>query len=464
MTKRTKTIGLTAAATAVIVITLLLCVHWPHKKAEWTVLIYMNAADGLDSNALCTFAQLAAVDSGPNLNIVVELSRSATSYASTIIQCGNGITAPFKNWIGTRRYLVRGGADTDSFLPGQDYQNRDVRDAEELGAFSGWAVRRFPAKHYAFIFWGHGSASPGTNALLSVTKKKKKKKKQPPWQINKEHQEYDSAFWSIYRDPQSHLPKLRLDRASSIFQSTFGDTGIDLIGFDSCLKGMIETAYTLHRQAKIFVASEDAIPSDGWGYRKWLTILKDSPMMSALQLGQTIHRTYVDTHNTEETLTVAQSVIDLSKIPDLAQALDDFVRTTMADPAWMAKVSEARKDLNVYGGMNAIDLMNWLDFYEAQNPSPASHTAELRLKSSLQQAIASNYRNFLSRSSFGSNGLSIYFPKTISDYQKDRDCKAYDPSDSGSVPFARDHAWAIFLRRYWKVDGTPTCEFTTEPI
>ncbi|MFL6386741.1 MAG: clostripain-related cysteine peptidase [Terriglobales bacterium] len=463
MSKHANSVVWTAAAIAVIAAVGLL--FWNHRfprRVEWTVLVYMNAADGLDSKALCTFAQFAEVDSGSDLNIVVELTRSATSYAANTIHCKSGLIAPATNWTGTRRYLIRRSMDTNSFLAGQAYPDRNVTDAGELKAFSQWATRHFPARHYAFIFWGHGSASPNTEAFLDKTKKRGSSRHRQV-NINEGHRHFDSAFWSIYRDPNTHKPLLSMERASSIFESTFGDHGIDLIGFDSCLKGMIETAYAIHHQAKILVVSEDAIPSDGWPYDKWLPILNNSPTMAAKELGELIHKTYVDAYKAGEGFTVAQSVVDLSKIPDVVQALDNLVRVTLADSDSMAKVSSARKDRNAYGGMNAIDLMNWLDAYELSKPSPAIHSAELHLKSSLQQAIVENYGNFVTRSAFGSNGLSIYFPKTLAQYQNDRDCRAYDPNDPGNILFVQEHAWGEFLRKYWNLNGASNCKFASEP-
>src|SRR5581483_10633715 len=45
---------------------------------------------------------------------------------------------------------------------------------------------------------------------------------------------------------------------------------LDILGFDSCVMGMLEVGYQFHDFAKTMIVSEGSIPSAGWTYAKIL--------------------------------------------------------------------------------------------------------------------------------------------------------------------------------------------------
>src|ERR1051326_6127179 len=48
---------------------------------------------------------------------------------------------------------------------------------------------------------------------------------------------------------------------------------IGLLGFDSCVMGMLEVGYQFNHVAKTLIASEGSVPSAGWTYAKLLGCL-----------------------------------------------------------------------------------------------------------------------------------------------------------------------------------------------
>src|SRR4029078_1306807 len=48
---------------------------------------------------------------------------------------------------------------------------------------------------------------------------------------------------------------------------------LDLLGFDSCVMGMLEVGYQFNNVAKTLIASEGSVPSAGWTYAKILGCL-----------------------------------------------------------------------------------------------------------------------------------------------------------------------------------------------
>ncbi len=48
---------------------------------------------------------------------------------------------------------------------------------------------------------------------------------------------------------------------------------LDILGFDSCVMGMLEVGYQFNYVAKTMIASEGSVPSAGWTYAKILGCL-----------------------------------------------------------------------------------------------------------------------------------------------------------------------------------------------
>ena len=48
---------------------------------------------------------------------------------------------------------------------------------------------------------------------------------------------------------------------------------LDILGFDSCVMGMLEVGYQFNLVAKTMIASEGSVPSAGWTYAKILGCL-----------------------------------------------------------------------------------------------------------------------------------------------------------------------------------------------
>ena len=48
---------------------------------------------------------------------------------------------------------------------------------------------------------------------------------------------------------------------------------LDILGFDSCVMGMLEVGYQFYDVAKTMISSEGSVPSAGWTYAKILGCL-----------------------------------------------------------------------------------------------------------------------------------------------------------------------------------------------
>ena len=64
---------------------------------------------------------------------------------------------------------------------------------------------------------------------------------------------------------------------------------MELVGFDACLMGNLETAKAMAPYAHVMVASEELEPGAGWNFTPMLQTLAKSPKMSGIERRRT-HR------------------------------------------------------------------------------------------------------------------------------------------------------------------------------
>ena len=167
----------------------------------------------------------------------------------------------------------------------EDLGEVNMGDPNTLKYFVDYMFNNYQAEHYALILWDHGGGWVG-------------------------------ACW----DDSNNNDHLTLDE----IQQALSGHHIDLIGFDACLMATIETAYELKDYADVLVASEETEPGDGWPYDTILSALTQTPTMTPQELGKTIVEKYIAYYGTSGSQTMA--AIDLTKITDVAQALDQLAK------------------------------------------------------------------------------------------------------------------------------------------
>ena len=170
----------------------------------------------------------------------------------------------------------------------------DMGAPETLAAFLGYGKDNFSADHRVFIFWDHGGGS----------------------------------VFGLCQDERTNntldLNEVR-DAFVSVFDANPENPPFEIIGFDTCLMGTYEMANDLYGLARYMVASEEAEPGNGWEYTGLLTALGNNPAMGGDALGKAICDTYFagcEKTWTEDTATL--SVVDLSKMPALRTAYENF--------------------------------------------------------------------------------------------------------------------------------------------
>ncbi|MBR6012842.1 MAG: clostripain [Selenomonadaceae bacterium] len=184
--------------------------------------------------------------------------------------------------------------DKDGLHELETQPDANMGAAETLAGFLQYGKDNFQADHKVFIFWDHGGGSAFGLCFDERT--------DDSLSLNEVH----DAFASVYNNSPENPP-------------------FEVIGFDTCLMATYELANDLYGFAKYMVASEEVEPGNGWEYTGMLTALAENPAMGGDGLGQSICDTYYQGCEdawTEDSVTL--SVIDLSKIPQLRQAYENF--------------------------------------------------------------------------------------------------------------------------------------------
>ncbi len=215
--------------------------------SNWTVLVYLDGDNSLESWAKMNVEQMEQVGSTSDVKIVAQFDRGSQSTQNSY---GNF----FPSWYGCRRgdHQRPQRPWPGIFFVVRIHGDVDMGSSATLTNFIQWAVTNYPANHYLLDLWDHGDGIGGVC-------------------------EDDSS------DSMLSLSDVRQAIASA-------GTHMDVIGFDACLMAMTETADEIQSSGDVMVASEEIIPAAGWPYNTWLADLSAHAGWTASQVGRTSSR------------------------------------------------------------------------------------------------------------------------------------------------------------------------------
>lgn len=362
---------------------------------SWTVLVYLNADNDLEPFGILNFNQMEKVGSTDNVKIVVQMDRSSGYDTS------NG------NWVGARRYLVTKDSDENTIhsLPLQNMGPCDMGNPDTLRDFIQWGQSTYPADHYCLVIWNHGSGWRSAKGLRAVSR-----------DIS-----FDDTSGTSIRTTQ--LP----------YALSSASPQIDIIAMDACMMQMLEVSYEIRNSAKFVVASEASPPGEGYVYDKWLAKLVASPSMSSRELGTVIAQEFVKAY--VDQTDVAESVLDLSKMSDVAQATDELVTAIIPHKSTDASpLRTARRNAQAYEFDFYKDLTDYAALVNQLVPDPAITSARAKLQSAMSSAVI--FEAHTGSTMDRSHGLSVYVPEP-GDY-----ITRYE-----TLSFSKDYPnWAEFIK------------------
>ena len=371
------------------------------EQDEWTVLLYLCGSDleskyGYASENLREIADCHFPHNEMG-SIVRAYGDEASDEAipgrvNVLIEtggCGEWHTQSLGMNISPKRlnrwsYRPGEGDEPGSFTLLEDRAPASMADPETLSEFIHWGVETSPAKKYALIMWDHGGGSK--NGLF-----------------------IDELFGGSM---------MTLTGLNSALRD--GGAHFEAVLFDACMMANVETAYAIKDYANWMIASEEVVAGQGTAIGDWLQQLYYDPQVDGERLGRWIcdmsQIKYGEEYNGRAGELLTWSVIDLSKIEQLAYSIGELFRSvgTIYEryPKLLAMVVTALHDAEGFGNgeENMFDL-----FDVCYNPvfvESVSYEHRRQMLDALTDAVVYAVRG-TGRSA--ARGLSICFPSDFDD-------------------------------------------------
>ncbi len=340
------------------------------QRAGWTVLVYLDADNDLESAGIHNFNQMEVVGSTQDVHVIVQMDRR------------DGSDPNNEPWTDTRRYLITRDTDTSVMhsvrLDTPPLGERNMGSGATLRSFVIWGKTNFPADHYLLVIWDHGSGWEMRS--MSVT----------------------PEYKYVAADDTSASEMNITDIPGAL-----AGLKVDVIAFDACYMQQLEVAYELRNCASYMVASTATEPSPGYDYSRVLAHISDDT--DPEQLSRIIVQQYAMEYSNDPNIT--QSAVDLTQVGTLASAASDFAQILDAHADnWSPGLADARRhslDFATTGARRySLDLIDYTSRC-AGVVSPDANDAYTQLQNAFSAAvIASAHSTDLP----SAHGLAIYVP------------------------------------------------------
>ena len=293
---------------------------------SWAVYWYLCGSDLESEGGFATddLGELLEVELPENVTVVIETGGAAEWWNETV----------------DASVLQRYVYSSDGLALVDEQPSASMGDSETLADFLRFAKENYPADRTAVVFWNHGGGSVSGASFDELY-------------------DYDS---------------LTLDEMYAAFTEVWepsleaGQQPLELVGFDTCLMGTVDVAYTFCDLSRYLVASEETEPANGWYYSRWVGALADDPSMDGAALGRIICDAYYEgcqEAGTSDDATL--SLTDLSRLESLMNAYERFGAEALAaacdDPSFFTRFARVAAQSENYGGntreqgyTNMVDL------------------------------------------------------------------------------------------------------------
>jgi hypothetical protein len=199
-----------------------------------------------------------------------------------------------------------------------------------------------------------------------------------------------------------------------------GGIPYDIVGFDACLMGSLETAVMLSDDAKWLVASEEIEAGAGWDYSELLHAIsrKHDPVKVAAAICDGYLKKCA---KRRKDAAATLSVIDLSKVGKVSQALaaalDDLKAVTETEVKALRRLVFGTLNAECFGGSseeegrsNLVDLKGMAEGNAERAREENREKPWEDLVEAVDEAVAYKIRGTVTS---GANGLTLWFPQSF---------------------------------------------------
>lgn len=415
-------------------------------EKEWTFIIYMAADNDLRSFAARNIKQMAQAGSNDRINIIVHLD----------IRLAGNKKVTRRYYVDKNRIVHINGDDATS-------QRMDSGLPETLISFCRFAIKNYPAQHYALMFWNHGSGiiDPGRGRIINPTDLFKYNPITYKLELNRTigfldyitllNQQEKGICWDD--STGNYLTNQRLSSAlQTVYTQDLHGKKFDIIGFDACLMSMLEVCSLVKNYADIIVSSQEVVLGTGWEYGRLFAPFEQESITAeqwAHHCVMSYEQSYKPITNDYTLSAVKLSNLNLleDNIHNIAQLLTQALQQqTNNSVTTTINISHSKNNCTHFDEPSYIDLHHFytnllqhLSRITLHNP-----TTEKNLKQALKQYIEEGRNlitslaiaNVVGKNLANARGISIYFP-----------INRIHPSYRTGAFAAHNH-WATFLAHY----------------
>ena len=343
------------------------------RDGSWTLCLYLCGSN-LESRqgwATKTLRELQDSDIPENVTVIIQAGGAGKWRSEDVKRDG-------------QRLLVKDGRLFDVGTA----EAGSMGEAAVLADFLEFCQSGYPSEHTAVVFWDHGGG-PLRGVCFDE----------------------NAAYDSLTLEELSEALERGVEARNGFLY--------DIVGFDACLMGSLETAVALSGKADWMVASEEIESGAGWDY---------TPVVAAMGSDEADARTVAaaicDGYKAKaagrrKDAAVTLAALDLSCLPDLTKAMEDVyialeknVGLGVGSLRRLAFGAKAAEDFggssDAEGRSNLIDLKGLAD-----GCAEAYGTDDVpwdKLSEAVDRVVASSV---CGRATSGAAGISIWYPVTL---------------------------------------------------
>ena len=328
---------------------------------DWTVAVFLNADNNLDPFGVEDQEEMSRVGSNANLNIVTLIDRERGPAQINYIEKNNIVKI-------------------------KDMGELDMGNYNEFVKFARFIKENYPAKHYSFSIWNHGSGWKNKNV--------------------------NAIFRGISYDDSSnnHITNAQLTNATAEIAKVLGQK-IDILNMDACLMQMVEVGHAVKDNVRFMVASEELEPGKGAPYDDILAGIRKgmTPEAFANNWVNAFAKSYTGGSQGHDEST--QSAVDMSKFSAMVDATDGLAKALMSGK-YSADVKAVLATTQKFDFPENIDMLHFAELLKARMSANESVKTACDKLLVAGKAAVINSKN-TGYSTKNAKGIAIYLPATF---------------------------------------------------
>lgn len=360
---------------------------------EWTVAVFLNADNNLDPFGVEDQQEMARIGSNANLNIVTLIDRERGPAQINYIEKNNIVKI-------------------------KDMGELDMGNYNELVKFARFIKENYPAKHYSFTIWNHGSGWKNKNV--------------------------NAIFRGISYDDSSnnHITNAQLTTATAEIAKVLGQK-IDILNMDACLMQMVEVGHAVKDNVRFMVASEELEPGKGAPYDDILAGVRKgmTPEAFANNWVNAFAKSYTGGSQGHDEST--QSAVDMSKFDAMVDATNGLAKALMSGK-YSADVKAVLANTQKFDFPENIDMLHFAELLKARMSTNESVKTACDKLLTAGKAAVINSKN-TGYSTKNAKGIAIYLPATFRVEAKYL-----------TLSFAKENLWDDMIQTLLKRDMAAT--------